>query len=1668
MLLLKSGGAQLSIDNTCQTCTRPQNDSANLNIRKIRVNQSGYRPQDTNKKGVVANPNGTSFQVVDAENGSVAYTGDLTSLGNFVGGGMSIHGYYQSDLPIYVLTRDPAGENLYQASFSQLTTPGRYYMVNGIDTSATFYIHSNIYNQVFETSLKFFGVQRCGATNSWFHKDCHLKDGSALGAQYAGRLTGGWHDCGDHGKYSETLGYAALVLSLTYAIFPEKAEDFYGASYNDTLPFGTDGIPDLLWEAKVGADYIYKLYKVSKELGLIDNGDMYHSVGMGPGQDHQLWDVPEHQDQHPQSKGGPDRPVTAGIGSNVAGLYASTMAFFSWGWRFYDPEYADSLVAAAAEIYDKIILPRRGSSTIMPCCYPGGGQIFDDEAMAALSLLFVTKNPKYKFDLLDNVELGDNITNAGFNQGEFPTGLLGRNPFYHGGWVTDYEQVNAYVIYALAKLILKDNATAADYGITPVVRDSLYIDAVENIRRGVIDGSGGPDRTSYPGIGVHPPYNLVFTSFEWGLNRYNLGLVNDIFMMWDLTGENQYYEVGIDNMNYNLGLNSWDISFLMGTGDKNLQHPHNRAANPEGYNAGGIPYEYRCPKGALMGGADPEKHLIDKWDEWTFTETCTDFSAQMVLPSLMLSNDLPPDTQGPEMLDVRVVPEDIQATITWQLSEISRDTLIILDAPGGNVLFRYPHHELDLNKIQIATGLTPNTTYYFYFVSMDSRYNRSINDNEGKLYQFTTLNNAIPPEFSNVRVCNETHESAQVTWWTLNVPSTSEVQYGESEPLSQSKVGDDNGATVFFHSVTLDNLEPDTEYLYDVLSNGYREDSLGQHYRFRTTEVFVDYTIQIKPYKNDGTMFYLQITNNEDIPYAGLELRWYFSHPNASEVQNWEMLSDYKTLCDVTGCSGGFLDVQFSKAVAVPGHPDSYYFPITIVTPIGVADRAVMQLQIMGPNRTIVDLNNFTDAWSFRPHTNPPDPLYFQGIPLEKGGPNGVYTNSERPDELVDGKIEVSYTTTQYVTAYYKGVHVYGYGPDFISDPIARKATVYLDINQPFQTPESRYYVFDSDSLVTVSGRARSEGIGSVSTLMLNGQVVPPSQYTADSDTSITFNIPLVLKPGDNIYDLIAWNDSNCAFEAQNFIINRSVEPPKQVETPIAVTNPRGNQFGKAMEISLSTPTEGATIYYTLDGTPPNSAGGGSSILYVPGQPIVITETTQLQAIAVKDRWLPSAIFVGNYEKLIYLPSISSATAFDLDGDGRVETINIYYADSIGETPTLISSIDWPAESGADKSASGAMIKKLNDTLLQIDLSADPFPFGLTEISAMDPPYLTVEGGYEVLIEDGVGPILQTAEIRRADVPRFVRQGDPNLTILTNEDTLRLTFSEGINSNSLLSPLINNWFRFSVACAQDSGLFVPIKYGVTQTSNEPNTLVIPIQYASPDALPVIGDCITASTLADFTDAYSNKAMANRVIITGDLEGELENFYSKLLFPIITGTEATEQLNMPNVTGIPILNSDGIQVDQLKADPISTWIPPMYMEPNGEIAQELQARCAEFPRPDFTPRRLPQNCLSVIGIYSGSAYSADITIVDNLGKHIKSFTQTFGYCGEMQNPERLNRGGYASFLAWNLKNEEGKHVSSGVYIWKVVFKFGNGFSRTSIFRQGVAKNAPPLPNCALAE
>ena len=168
-----------NIDRTDKVHERRYLDSLNVyNRRPIRVNQSGFRPQD-NKYAYVADPSAQTFKVVDANTKKDVISAKNLNLvdahapkPNFWVAGVLKAG---NDNTLYSFsladsaTAVAGSEALYKADFSELATIGEYFVVCGGDTSATFHVHPSIFNSILEYSLQFFGSQRCGNTKSHTH-----------------------------------------------------------------------------------------------------------------------------------------------------------------------------------------------------------------------------------------------------------------------------------------------------------------------------------------------------------------------------------------------------------------------------------------------------------------------------------------------------------------------------------------------------------------------------------------------------------------------------------------------------------------------------------------------------------------------------------------------------------------------------------------------------------------------------------------------------------------------------------------------------------------------------------------------------------------------------------------------------------------------------------------------------------------------------------------------------------------------------------------------------------------------------------------------------------------------------------------------------------------------------------------------------------------------------------------------------------------------------------------------------------------------------------------------------------------------------------------------------------------------------------------------------------
>ncbi len=321
----------------------------------IRFNQLGFNTNDYKSavilsKGELA---GKSFSVISAIKKEEVYTGvvpkNLGQFGNFA--------------------------FTYDLDFSSLKIKGEYYIQLGRKKSSTFKIGENVYSGLADSLLKFFTVQRCGYTNPYLHKICHIADATSIIdgkkiIQSKYDVTGGWHDAGDYVKFLNTTAFSTYMLIFSYEFDPVK----FGFDHDK------NGVPDLLDEAKIGLDWMLRCaYSDTKFITQVqDLRD--HDVG---------WRMPE------DDKLGFDRPAFLGMGKNLIGIYSATMALASriWKDKIHDIEFSKKCLSAA----EKYFSVRKKVADIDTS---GTGHYRDEKyfgklSLAAIELYQATSNKSY-------------------------------------------------------------------------------------------------------------------------------------------------------------------------------------------------------------------------------------------------------------------------------------------------------------------------------------------------------------------------------------------------------------------------------------------------------------------------------------------------------------------------------------------------------------------------------------------------------------------------------------------------------------------------------------------------------------------------------------------------------------------------------------------------------------------------------------------------------------------------------------------------------------------------------------------------------------------------------------------------------------------------------------------------------------------------------------------------------------------------------------------------------------------------------------------------------------------------------------------------------------------------------------------------------------------------
>ncbi len=465
------------------------------------------------------------------------------------------------------------------------------------------------------------------------------------------------------------------------------------------------------------------------------------------------------------------------------------------------------------------------------------------------------------------------------------------------------------------------------------------------------------------------------------------------------------------------------------------------------------------------------------------------------------------------------------------------------------------------------------------------------------------------------------------------------------------------------------------------------------------------------------------------------------------------------------------------------------------------------------------------------------------------------------------------------------------------------------------------------------------------------------------------------------------------------------------------------------------------------------AAGTASFFIYSANPSQTVTFTVQGAT--------PGTILNWNSE-LIISYDVKKAWIKDMNMDGQADRVYIHFAEPVVILPSSITSIDWPNEGIEPKVGNASNISKVSDSIIMVEFAGDPWSYGQTGIKGGAIPYLTLPDGQQAAIQDSVGAVIFSADIKKPQFRRYILASDPAQTIRKMPDSLVIVLSEPIIPGPGATPAnANILFRFANGCADGAGILLPMQTGPVY-SGDGSQIQIPV-IASPEGLQVkISDCLFFDPQTVYRDANGNQNSDIEVEVFGATESS--DFNSTLLADVIGKPDIS--IKTPDVDDVPILDDNFNVVGTLPGDRIEQWIPPRYMDQYGKIDENAWMTCADGIE-TTAPMNFQPNCLSSVVVISDGAYIAQIEIFDQFGKFINTSTQRFGYCGELENPNRAHAGGYLSFLVWDQKDINGHYVGSGVYLWRVSFQYKEGLAaRTVTYRQGIARSQPPIPGCAL--
>jgi len=516
-----------------------------------------------------------------------------------------------------------SGLNLHTIDFGDVTRSDRgYTLVADGETSHPFDIASDAYERLRVDALSVYYPQRSGTpidgtivgddaysraaghvgvapNRGDLDVDCQPPEvslpvyGEPWTCDYALDVVGGWYDAGDHGKYVVNGGISVAQLMSTWERNGTARSADRGALGDRTLrvPERGNRVPDVLDEARWELEWMLTMQVPAGEplAGMVHHkvhDSAWTGLPLDPAAD------PMVRELH--------RPSTAAT-LNLAAVAAQGARIF----KPYDRAFSDRLLGAARTAWSAALANPPLYAPVADGASGGGPyddtNVTDETYWAAAELYVTTGERRFKDAVLTSpLHRADVFDVDGFDWGH---------------------------VAALGRL---DLATVPN-----------HLPDRQRVRRSVVDGADALLSLQ----GQQPwgqPYAPADNLWAWGSTSQILNNLVVIATAYDLTGDEEYQGAVIEGMDFLLGRNALNISYVTGYGDVFSQNQHSRMYAhqlnaelpnpPVGFIAGGPNSGIQDPVAqALLSDcpATPQFCYIDDIESWSTNEITINWNSTL-------------------------------------------------------------------------------------------------------------------------------------------------------------------------------------------------------------------------------------------------------------------------------------------------------------------------------------------------------------------------------------------------------------------------------------------------------------------------------------------------------------------------------------------------------------------------------------------------------------------------------------------------------------------------------------------------------------------------------------------------------------------------------------------------------------------------------------------------------------------------------------------------------------------------------------------------------------------------------------------------------------------------------------------------------------------------------